>query len=165
MLDTLITAWISRGALEGIAIEAERTARLETGGVLIGYCAGTADVVVTQSIGPGPKAVHGEIRFVPDADYHESSIAKVYAASGRRHVYLGDWHTHPGADVELSKRDCRVLKRIAETKGARMPHPIMGIVGGELRWSLAVWRYTPGGPVSRIGGRGIAECRIRIYGA
>src|SRR5262245_43580637 len=90
-------AWIPEKMFEAMTIEADRTFPDETGGVLLGYWAKPySEVVVTQLIGPGPRAIHKRNRFIPDSDYQEEEIARLYKESGHLHVYLGDWHTHPG---------------------------------------------------------------------
>lgn len=107
---------------------------LETGGILLGYQAGEGqDLVVTHTVGPGPKAVHKRGRFVPDHRYQSVEIARLYAEqpSSESHAlaYLGDWHTHPGSLAYLSGQDKATLRRIALTKSARAPQPVMIILG------------------------------------
>jgi integrative and conjugative element protein (TIGR02256 family) len=150
-------------ALRALLMETERVGPLETGGVLVGYCVGRFDVVVVQSIGPGPKAIHAATRFVPDADFHEAAVADAYVSSGRRHVYLGDWHSHPNGNAQLSARDRRLLKTIAKTAEARMPFPIMAILGGRTSFDLVVWRYVGYIKALRTVGRTIEKCAVRRY--
>lgn len=114
----------------------------ETGGVLVGYLAQN-DVVVSKVVGPGPDAVHDLCKFIPDYSFHENQIAKLYSESGRRYIYLGDWHTHPRQQFpEMSQKDISTLKRIARHKPARITSPIMLIMSGDPNaWSLVTWRY------------------------
>jgi integrative and conjugative element protein (TIGR02256 family) len=157
------TVWMPTAALRAMLIQTERVAPLETGGVLVGYCVGRFDVVVVQSMGPGPKAIHETTWFVPDADFHEAVIADAYSTSGRRHVYLGDWHSHPNGNAQLSSRDRRLLKTIANTAEARMPFPIMAILGGRTSLDLVVWRYVGYIKALRTVGRTIEKCAVRRY--
>lgn len=116
----------------------------ETGGVLMGYWAEPlVEVVITNAIGPGPKAIHKEKGFAPDAEYQEKEIANIYEASGRLSTYLGDWHTHPRGSTRLSIRDKRTLRRIAVANNARCPVPIMAVLGGggKDKWLLEIWQY------------------------
>ena len=111
---TLPRIWLPVELLSEMSAEADRLAPLETGGVLLGYWGGTtAEPVVTHVLGPGPDAMHSRNQFTPDQEYHIAEIARLYADSGRRLHYLGDWHTHPGGAPALSKRDLKTLRRIA----------------------------------------------------
>lgn len=126
--------WLPDSLWNGIVAEADRRHPLETGGVLLGYRAKEGrEFVVTHTIGPGPKAVHKRGRFVPDHRYQLAEIARLYAEQSRLEshalAYLGDWHTHPGSGAYLSGRDRMTLRRIALTKSARAPQPVMLILG------------------------------------
>jgi integrative and conjugative element protein (TIGR02256 family) len=114
----------------------------ETGGVLVGYDAGNG-LVVEAITGPGPNATHKPHAFEPDHEHQEKEIARIYACSGRRHTYLGDWHSHPGGGVDLSSQDRRTLRAISRHKPARMPEPLMVIVSGIDDWTVAAWRCRP----------------------
>ena len=111
----------------------------ETGGVLMGYQAG-GDIVVTTVIGPGPNAVHGGYSFVPDYEFQEIEIARVYKDSGRISVYLGDWHTHPDGLDRLSEPDRRTLKAISNYRDARIEKPVMAVLWGTGAWNIAAWQ-------------------------
>lgn len=122
--------------------EADRSFPLETGGVLMGYWASPpVEVVITSAIGCGPRSTHKRHSFVPDYEYQEAEVARVYEESGRVHVYLGDWHTHPRQSVCLSSRDKQTLRRIGASAEARAPVPIMAVLGGgEPHWFIGIWR-------------------------
>lgn len=136
-------AWISKKAFQFLLCEAERAYPNETGGVFIGYWStNSRDVVIVHVVGPGPGAVHSPKHFHPDSDYHMVQVAKHYEKSGRIHTYLGDWHTHPEGNADLSWSDRETLKKIASDKQSRAPTPIMGIMSGG-DWSLQVWQYLP----------------------
>src|SRR5207249_53736 len=128
--------------LEAMEEEAREKSPMETGGVLIGYWANdSAEVVITQATGPGPEATHRADEFIPDARFQRAEIARIYRDSGRLHTYLGDWHTHPGGSLRLSRKDVRTLASIAETPAARASVPLMGVLAEDRSWMLAVWRY------------------------
>jgi len=133
----MLRLWLSVAHEDMLLREAARTAPYETGGVLLGYRGEGGDVVVTDVVGPGPNASHARASFVPDHGYHDGEIARLYAESGRRHAYLGDWHSHPGGSCALSRTDRRTLRRIATTAEARAPEPLMLIVGGFVDWTFA----------------------------
>ncbi len=133
-------AWLAVEVLEALTAEASAKALNETGGVLLGYWVqlGT-EVVLTDSIGPGPRAVHGPKDFLPDHEYHEVEIARKYKASGRRTTYLGDWHSHAGGTTSLSRKDEKTLANIARERAARAPTPLMAVIAGDDPWTVAVW--------------------------
>jgi integrative and conjugative element protein (TIGR02256 family) len=122
--------------------EAERHAPNETGGVLLGYRADRAKLVlVSDLVGAGPSARRESHRFEPDGAWQRKQIADLYRSSGRTLAYLGDWHSHP-FDGDASRLDRATARRIAKTPAARCPHPVMLIVvcsGG--RWELRAYRY------------------------
>lgn len=120
--------------------EAESWCPKETGGVLVGYWS-NKDVVVTDIIGPGSKAVHRRYTFTPDTAWQESEIARIYEASGRVHTYLGDWHSHPYGSQNLSIKDLGVMIRVATHRPARAARPIMGILYNNPTWELVIWRF------------------------
>lgn len=144
--------WLARTSLEAMAREAASRHPSETGGVMLGYADEGDDVVVTTIIGPGPRAIHARSRFVPDHAYHVAEVARLYEASGRRWTYLGDWHTHPDAPAYLSPTDADTLEQIAGARMARVPRPVMLILGQqagdrggyahrEAGWHVGAWRF------------------------
>ena len=120
--------WLGNGIAHELLYQAEQWTPLETGGVLLGWRS-PGHVCVTNIIGPGPAAHHTGTSFRPDAVWQAEQIAQLYAASGRRLAYLGDWHTHPGATPVPSPRDVQTLDSIARHPSARCPQPIMIIIG------------------------------------
>lgn len=138
-------AWLPAVLARAIRDEAERTFPLETGGVLLGYWAEECrELVITHATGPGPNAVHRTHSFIPDYEYQEAEVARLYEESGRISTYLGDWHSHPLEGVHLSRRDRRTLNRIAGSAEARAPVPVMAVIGGgNPDWLLGVWKYAP----------------------
>lgn len=100
------------------------------------------EVVITDIVSPGPKAIHGLDDFSPDHKYHEFEVARIYNMSAGRIVYLGDWHSHPNGSVYLSEKDRATLQRIGSSQEARMPTPLMAIMAGGLTagWRLGVFQ-------------------------
>ena len=137
------TLWFAAGALAELAEEVRTRLPEETGGLLVGYDDPSGAAVVTAVIGPGPRAVHAASRFRPDARFQQRQLADLYAASGRTHGYMGDWHAHPNGAVAPSRRDRRVLRRIRRTAAARAPRPVMVIAGpathGDGELLVAAW--------------------------
>jgi integrative and conjugative element protein (TIGR02256 family) len=121
---------------------ADRAYPLETGGALMGFVSQVDSnlVFVTDVIGPGKLAVHSKFAFEPDYPYQESRIEKIYFNSGKRHTYLGDWHTHPDSLPNLSSKDKKAMKQIRRHREARAKEPLMAILGFGTPWDLKVWR-------------------------
>jgi integrative and conjugative element protein (TIGR02256 family) len=142
--------WIAQAVLAGMTQEAERKTPTETGGVLLGYFADGA-TVATDWVGPGPNAVHADHGFIPDYEYQEEQIAIRYEESGRRLIYLGDWHTHPTGSADLSKKDEACLRRIAGSRSARIVNPVMVVLTEAPQWTLAAWRCEHGRSILRRG--------------
>lgn len=160
----LITLWLSEAALDAIRTESQDKYPLETGGVLLGYeTPRGADIVITNIIGPGPRAQHSRIAYVPDHAYQEDKIASAYRASGRTTTYLGDWHSHPDGPLRLSRTDRRTMRTIAAHENARARQPLMMIatVGDDGSCDLAIWRWLP--QVFRWCGRATRVERVRVF--
>lgn len=141
--------WLLRDVLDQICYEAESKYSLETGGLLVGYIsADDDDVVITDAVGPGPKAKHSRRTYIPDYLFHKEEIRRIFHGSGGLHTYLGDWHSHPNAPAYLSFLDKRALQNIARFPGNYIDRPIMLVLGGtgsdvSSEWKPAVWRISP----------------------
>lgn len=140
--------WLAASALEAMLTEADRYAPLETGGMLLGYCSPDTDpeqLMVEAILGPGPHAAHARELFEPDARWQQAQLTEAYRSSGRITTYLGDWHTHPGSSPAASRRDRRTASRVARTRSARMPSPLILILGmdplGENQWTAMTYRW------------------------
>jgi integrative and conjugative element protein (TIGR02256 family) len=132
--------WIAASVLRSLDAEATDRTPNETGGILLGYwSAAGREAVVSDWIGPGPRARHARTSFIPDHEYQEAELARRYARSGRMLSYLGDWHTHPKGAPTLSARDIRTLRRIATTAEAGAPTPVMVVLAGGNPWIPSAW--------------------------
>lgn len=137
--------WIAQQAHAQCVREAALCYPRETGGTFMGYwSAGGDEVVITRLIAAGPRAFRARAAFEPDQQWQLAEIARHYCASGRREVYLGDWHSHPGAaSGELSGTDRNVLSRIIRTPKARATRPISLVFwGGPGSWHVSAWVAT-----------------------
>jgi integrative and conjugative element protein (TIGR02256 family) len=129
-----VKAWISSQSLNALRAEADRSYDNETGGVLIGYWADSRNVVVTATAGPGPDALHRRYSYEHDHDWEATQIAAEYERSGRAHVYIGDWHTHPNASsARLSGTDKRALRKVLNSSDARLNQTLMLVLFGQPR--------------------------------
>ncbi|WP_080588774.1 Mov34/MPN/PAD-1 family protein [Bradyrhizobium japonicum] len=141
MLMSQVTVWLSAQTLSFLRSEADRQFPLETGGGLIGYWSDADTVVVTEFVGPGPASVHRRYSYQHDHEWEASQIGLHYHRSGRSHVYIGDWHTHPGArSGDLSGTDRRSIRRVIKSRHARAHRPLMVVLfGNPERWTPSVW--------------------------
>lgn len=142
--------WVRKSVIEAIAAEALARAPLETGGCLAGYYAsGSAEVVISQAIGPGPKAHHAEARFVPDRVHHDRELEKLWKRSGRSVRYIGDWHSHPDGSSELSRVDREFMRHALGTRHSYLSYGLVALVYGRLDtmqfWCLTRGRFGLGG--------------------
>lgn len=140
------TVWIAESAMEAAAADAEQHRPYETGGVLMGWhVPERSEYVITEVVGPGPRAIHKRMSFSPDAEWQEGRIAELYRRAGQRLWYLGDWHSHPDSPPSPSWRDAQTLRRIARSRAARVKSPTMLILGGNHgTWSPTAWRLRGG---------------------
>jgi integrative and conjugative element protein (TIGR02256 family) len=75
----------------------------ETGGVLLGHV-GTDTAARVRSAGdPGPAAVHRPAFFLRDLHHAQQLATQAFARDGSE--WIGEWHTHPGAEPVPSARD------------------------------------------------------------
>ena len=110
--------------------------------MLLGYEADNGEAVVTAIIGPGPNAKHRQYKFSPDADFQQAELTEHHLRTNGRETYLGDWHTHPRGNPELSLLDKRTLTRIACTPSSGTTKPVMAILGGGSEdWDLGAVRF------------------------
>src|SRR5205085_8738834 len=139
-----------------MTLEAKRMEPYETGGVLMGYFTqGGTELVITDVIGPGPRAQHKYDSFVPDLDFQHREIARHYITSNKIHTYVADWHTHPRGALCLSRKDKQSLIKVARYADARLQMPAMILLAGENHiWDLAAFQLTN----SSVFGTGRIQC-------
>lgn len=133
--------WCSSDVLRDIRDLAMEKAPLETGGCFAGYYdSDSNDVVITDVIGPGPRAVHMRMRFVADRKFHDEMLEELWQRSNRITRYVGDWHTHPGGGSGLSFTDRAFMKHALHSRRAYLRYSLVAIVYGDLTeacfWSL-----------------------------
>lgn len=133
-----MTTWLARSAFAAMRAEAAEIFPLESGGLLLGWRSGN-DRVVVSILGPGPMAMHGRTRFVPDHKWQMHHLNQIFADSSGDIDYLGDWHSHPGGRAHMSSLDHQTLRRISR----HVPQPLMAIVAADApspQWELGCWR-------------------------
>lgn len=136
--------WVTSDLLGRLEQAAESASPLETGGMLVGYepPKNSAEIVVTGQIAAGPDAYHSKARFEPDGAWQEERLAEMYRSSGRVATYVGDWHSHPRTSPVPSALDRETIARVARTRAARAPRPLMLILGQTPDgWDPQAYRY------------------------
>lgn len=88
---------------------------LETGGLLFGERDDAARAITIGSAsGPPPDSVHSHTRFIRGMSGVDDLVDMLgHASDSERWTYLGDWHSHPGGIAELSSKDRRTAKELA----------------------------------------------------
>ncbi len=128
--------WLSSHVLRLMCRYARELSPLENGGFLLGWRSGE-DRIVVDLRGPGPRALHGRHRFIPDHAWQVSEINRAFEASRGDLDYLGDWHSHPDGIAEMSELDSATLLQIAR----RVSAPLMVIVAvRETEWHPQCWK-------------------------
>lgn len=146
--------WISDNLLRDLIEDASKWHPRETGAALLGYRSEGA-IVVTDLVSGGPRARHRRGSFLPDGRWQAREIARRYGASGRRHTYLGDAHSHPDGSCALSRRDRRTARHISKDDRARAERPLMVLIAPrELRWCVGAWELVDGA---------IRPCRVKTF--
>lgn len=120
-----MTVWLSYQAFLQMQKEVQGLSPLETGGLLLGWRSGPSNVIIRMT-GPGPNALHGLHRYLPDHQWDVDQIHREFQRSGGDLDYLGDWHSHPNGALSMSEEDRSTLCRISR----RIRNPLMIIVDG-----------------------------------
>jgi len=151
--------WFERKALNELFAEARRWRLRETGGALLGWSEGD-EFVVHRVLGPGPGAKHGFTYFEPDGTWQADKGARIYAESGRKIAYVGDWHTHPRGTPRPSRRDRNTANEIASDPSFRAPRPVYAIAARRLQLSprAAGWRL-----VAYVRDEELRPAQVQIY--
>lgn len=97
----------------------------ETGGILIGYPAGTT-LCVTGVSPPGPRAIKRRYYFSRDTKFLQGWLERRYATA--QHDYVGEWHVHHALDAPPSCVDRRSLWQIARKDNYPTDNPLLIVV-------------------------------------
>ncbi|MEV6520277.1 Mov34/MPN/PAD-1 family protein [Micromonospora chalcea] len=95
---------LSPAAAMTIRVESARSSDgNETGGLLLGHIEPDLTAQVRYAGGPGPAAVRGPAFFLRDLHHAQRTAADTFARDGS--MWIGEWHTHPGAASAPSHQD------------------------------------------------------------
>jgi len=137
----MIKIWIKRNLYVKLIDFTMEFMPNETGGMLLGYTSQEGDLVLSNIIGPGPKAVHLNNYFLPDGDYQQKKLTNLFNKSGGAVSYLGDWHSHPFNNSYVSQLDFKTLKEIAFCPTSGTQNPIILILGTD-PLDIKCWMYS-----------------------
>lgn len=153
---------ITEKALCFIEMEAAKTKRIETGGIIAGK--GNHEegkVLITHASGSGPRAVRRRRSFMRDTLYCQGLLDQWAIQSKGEIDYFGEWHKHFEIEPRPSVLDLDTMQRIASDRNYHVEKAILLIIGvSNRRNSLRTFI---------IGSRGILEanwwerCNIAPY--
>lgn len=150
-LPPVATAWVPFAALALMTREADSAHPLESGGIMMGYWAEPQrEVVITDALLPGPRAVHRLDGFDPDSAHDAAQIRRLYEQSGHFHTYLGEWHSHPASGPWLSPLDQRTLGGIAAEQAATELISLMAVISEPPIRRLMIWRHVAASERMRV---------------
>lgn len=134
-----VVATLSAPASRVIATESLlSTDGLETGGILLGTCSGNL-IEVRHAGGPGPNAQRETHTFNRDLNHaqHLAELAWVEDQS----LWIGEWHTHPSADLTPSPLDLDSYLRHLHDPDLNFDQFVAMIVGldTQARPVIATW--------------------------
>jgi len=125
--------WCNAEVLSDLGTLARDKEPLETGGCFAGhYVDDSEDVVITNVIGPGPRAIHMRTRFVADRKFHDDALEELWQRSNRTIRYVGDWHSHPDGAPGLSSVDKAFMKHALRSRHSYLRYSLVAIVYGDL---------------------------------
>ena len=105
----------------------------ETGGTLVGrYSDNLRVACVERVIGVRIGGQQGRSWFYRPPDSIDGQLAEIYARSGGRTYYLGEWHSHPGAHPRPSTTDLNTLIGLARSRSVATDTPVLIVAGDNL---------------------------------
>jgi molybdopterin/thiamine biosynthesis adenylyltransferase/proteasome lid subunit RPN8/RPN11 len=112
-----------------------RTARVETGGSLLGaFDTATGVLWIDEATPPPPDSVMSEIYFRHGTEGVADRITARVDATARVTSFVGMWHTHPQGDALPSELDKAGVAQLVVPLPNTPPRASMLILGGHERW-------------------------------
>lgn len=108
--------------------EIKLNSKIETGGVLAGYRDNTNSIIIKNISGPGPDSIKKEAYFQKDIEYCQKFLDDLYIESGKKIVYIGEWHYHPSTNNNPSEMDIESMQEISLQKEYVVETPILIIL-------------------------------------
>lgn len=130
---------VPASAMRDLRRRARQALPNETGGTLVGrYSKNLRVACVERVIGVRAGGRQGRSWFYRPPDSIDGQLAEIFAKSGGRTYYLGEWHSHPGARPQPSPTDLNTLIGLARSRSVATDTPILIVAGGNLARSGSI---------------------------
>lgn len=132
---------LSKDRLSEILAFCRQAGPRETGGLLVGRYSDRREMAVVSHVtGPSSDSVAGRTWFHRGVAGLQDLLFQRWR---QQEYYLGEWHSHPGAEPIPSGTDGNEMSSIAHSPGYQCPEPILLIVGGDpwIEWTLRARVY------------------------
>ena len=129
---------ITEKVLRFIEMEAAKTKRVETGGIIAGKGSHEeGKVLITHASNSGPIAIRRKRSFMRDTSYCQSLLDQWAIQSKGEIDYFGEWHKHFEIVPHPSELDLDTMKKIASDRNYHVEKALLLIIGiSNLRDSL-----------------------------
>lgn len=125
---------VSQRVLESMREHRSSEIPNETGGVLIGgFDTQRRRVYVAGILSSPPDSEEWPMAYVRGAEGLESSLNLIETQTAGQLGYVGEWHSHPGADTTVSEDDKALFSWLAEHRKKDGLPAVMAIQGSDLR--------------------------------
>jgi len=118
--------------------ECQRSGKIETGGILIGfYSEDMNNAIITVATNPTEDSKSYKTSFLRGTK-KLLEVLDNYWELGE--YYIGEWHFHPGFSPNPSNIDIMQMKQLSTNKKLKCSEPILLIVGqdSESNWLLSI---------------------------
>jgi len=121
---------ITEKVLRFIEMEAAKTKRVETGGIIAGKGSHEeGKVLITHASNSGPRAVRRKRSFMRDTSYCQGLLDQWAIQSKGEIDYFGEWHKHFEIEPRPSVLDLDTMQRIASDRNYHVEQAILLIIG------------------------------------
>lgn len=136
--------FIDESVHDFIISESQNKYPKETGGILVGRLVEDR-AKITNSIGPGPNALHKRNKFKRDGDFSQDILDSYVDQSNGEYDYIGEWHSHPQNNGPSSK-DVSSMAWIANNTDYEVQTPILALCirSNHDKWYLRVFIFDEG---------------------
>lgn len=100
--------------------------RCEQGGFLIGRYSDESSAIIEGTISPKRKN-STPVSYIRFTDGMQDFWNRLYDEAGL--IYLGEWHSHPGASANYSTIDRDTMIEISEADSVKINYPLFLIIG------------------------------------
>jgi len=128
---------ISRQLLEEIKKAAKQCYPNEFGGVFVGYYDQSyCKAQIVQTIYPNDFQ-NSPVHFQRDTEDLNHYFRELYQKTDGKHIYLGEWHSHPNMNCFPRITDYAAIKSIAENPNVKISSPYSLLwEGRKIKWII-----------------------------